>query len=540
MAQDTDDADHHHHRKRSSSSTRRYNPRGGSNSGGGSSNNYKRSSPRGGGGGRGGERSSGAASTTNPLEIYIGNLPPDGDVEEETLRRFLTMYLNMEGSNATTGGPPITNIDISPPNAWVKCATSTQYQTLLNLNGKISYYNSELKIAPSRRRIQQTSSSSGNNGPHSSSTADNDGNSTTTPSTSSSRPPRHYNQQHNRYSNGASDNIDKIKTELLDEKIMNYLLSDSHNNNNQADQSDQVQPPPTSCVPIGKYIKSIGLQDLLKNEHGGLRKFLQERPNRYTIINDERTTIADKHKAALFFIRPVITTPVAFATSTSSSSTSSPTAAASGATYTSTASSSSVTGTLQAELDTTKAQLEKANAKILELQTQILDDKIYNFLNSPTSTPETPTPEVAETTTIVNGGSDHDNQNNNSNDKEEVAEEANNPRPTSSISLGIHLKSLGLSDFMKKEHGGLKRFLQERNDKYEITTTPPPASAEDPLDPLLGGVSPAPKAVFWVTRKVMKSDPTTNDAANMTNGLVGADENNKTNHRCIAPSLEAC
>ena len=230
---------------------------------------------------------------------------------------------------------------------------------------------------------------------------------------------------------------------------------------------------PTSCVPIGKYIKSIGLQDLLKNEHGGLRKFLQERPNRYIIINDERTTIADKHKAALFFIRPVITTPVAFATS---SSTSSPTGGVGGSTYTSTTASTSATSTLQAELDTTKAQLEKANVKIMELQTQILDDKIYNFLDSPTPAPATLTPEAAAATTTTTATENGDHAANNGSSKVED-DEAIKPRPTSSISLGIHLKSLGLSDFMKKEHGGLKRFLQERNDKYEITTTPPPASA---------------------------------------------------------------
>jgi len=165
------------------------------------------------------------------LEVYVnvGNLP-DG-YNEKAICNFFNLYLSMETSEEKKINPStnsITSAELSPPHAWLQCASSYAYTRLLALDGKVCYYTTQVKIEPSRRKSKREA----------------------TPNKKSTH---------------------QLQAEAIDDLIMSFLLS-----NGGSSLSNY----------IGNHIKSAGLQDDVKKHHGGLRKFLQQRPHKYSVVSD--------------------------------------------------------------------------------------------------------------------------------------------------------------------------------------------------------------------------------------------------------------
>ena len=326
------------------------------------------------------------------LEVYVGNLP--GGVNDQTVCRFFNLYLCIEGEESSEKNNPITSAEVSPPNAWLQCASALDYVKLLGLNGNISYYSNPLTIEPSRRKkpsynLKQTSNHSASEG---SQRTDND-------------------------SRAAADIliVESLQTQLIEDKIMNYLLL-------KGSSSGKI-----SCVPLGKHIKAAGLQDVLKNQHGGLWKFVKERPEKYQITSDPV-------RSNLFFV-DLVGKPSNEKDESSGSSNnhnrevlmsevSKVTEALKVATVTLTDKVNDMNALqkenqeLRSELSITKKAFQEASAAVTECKLESLNDKICDFLN----------PGV----------------------------------PTFSVEIVNYLRKLGYLDFVNKQHGGLKRFLQQR------------------------------------------------------------------------------
>eukprot|EP00984_Skeletonema_dohrnii_P032808 scaffold27544_cov78-Skeletonema_dohrnii-CCMP3373.AAC.6 len=182
------------------------------------------------------------------LEVYVnvGNLP-DG-YNEKAICNFFNLYLSMETSEEEKIHPStnsITSTELSPPHAWLECASSYAYTRLLALDGKLCYYTTQVKIEPSRRKPKREA----------------------TPNMKSTH---------------------QLQAEAIDDLIMSFLLS-----NGGSSLSNY----------IGNHIKSAGLQDDVKKHHGGLRKFLQQRPHKYSVVSDP--TIRSDGRFSVEVAKPV-------------------------------------------------------------------------------------------------------------------------------------------------------------------------------------------------------------------------------------------